>query len=247
MNKILCVIFLFTTFLYSESANIVSAANMKFVFEDLMEEYSKKYPNDKFKIEFNSSGKIVNDIINGRQYDLFLSANMDYPSKLYNLNLSATKPTLYATGGLILLLSDNKDLKVKRLKILTQSNIKEITIANNKTAPYGMATIEALKNANIYEKIKDKILYSTDASSVIGDVLWYGHAGILPKSAISVLPRGYNHEGINYIEIDKSLYTPIKQGFVFSKSGIDNNVAKRFVEFLLSTKGKEMLKQNGYN
>lgn len=247
MNKIFYILFVFTTFLWSHSVNILSAANMKFVFEQLQEKYNEKYPNDKLNAEFGSSGKITQDIIDGKKYDIFLSANMKYPLKLYNLNLSATKPKLYTTGRLILLLSNNKYLKSKKLKILTLSNIKEITIANKKTAPYGMAAMEALKNANIYEDIKDKLLFETDASSVIGDVLWYGDAGILPKSAISFLPRGYNQEGVNYIEIDKALYSPLKQGFVFSKSGLDNPAAKRFVDFLLSSEAQKILKENGYN
>ena len=109
----------------------------------------------------------------------------------------------------------------------------------------GVITAVVVSSIKLYNKLKSKIFYSTDASNIIGDVLWYGHTGILPKSAINFLPRGYNKEGINWIEISSNLYSPLKQGFVISKKGIDNIITKRFIKFLLGD-GQKILNQNGY-
>ncbi len=224
---------------------ILSAANLKFFFSDIVEGYCKIYPNDKIIVEFDSSGNIAKDIVAGKEYNLFLAANKIYPQKVYDANKAITKPKLYTTGSIILLIASNKGLKEKGIDILKNPNIREITIANKKTAPYGMAALEALKNANLYDKLESKIFYSTDASNIIGDVLWYGHTGILPKSAVNFLPRGYNIEGENWIEIDQKLYKPIEQYFVISKNALDGNITKRFIDFLLSD-GQQILKRNGY-
>ena len=244
MKYFFLMIFLFSNLISGEVV-ILSAANLKFFFSDIVKEYCKKYPNYKIDVEYDSSGNFTKQILAGKKYDIFLSANMDYPQKVFDAKKAVTKPKLYTTGSIILLLSSHKGLEEKGIFILNDMNIKEITIANKKTAPYGMAAIEALKKAELYDKVKSKLFYSTNASNIIGDVLWYGHAGILPKSAVNSLPRGYNIRGENWIDIDQKLYTPLKQGFVLSKDGSKNITAKRFISFLLSD-GQKILKQNGY-
>lgn len=76
-------------------------------------------------------------------------------------------------------------------------------------------------------------------------MLWYGHAGILPKSAVNFLPRGYNIEGENWVNIDQELYTPIEQGFTVSKEGSKKQSVKRFLKYLLDD-GQKIFKKNGY-
>ncbi len=245
MFKSIFLIMMFSGYLFANSITVLCAANLKFFFSDIVKEYNKLYPKDKIKVCFDSSGNIAKDIIAGKKYDLFLAANMEYPQKVYDAKKSAILPKLYTTGSIILLIATHKGLKDKGVYILKDKNIKEITIANKKTAPYGMAAIESLKSAKLYDKLESKIFYSTDASNIIGDVLWYGHAGILPKSAVNFLPRGYNIEGENWIDIDQNLYTPLNQGYTISKEGMKNNVTQRFIEFLLND-GQKILKQNGY-
>jgi molybdate transport system substrate-binding protein len=243
--KYIFLILISLVYLRAETITVLSAANLKFFFSDVIKEYCKKYPDDKINVQFNSSGVIAKEILSGKKFDIFLAANMGYPQKIYEASLSSDKPKLYATGSIILLIATHKGLREKGIMILNDPDIKEITIANKKSAPYGMAAIEALKNSHLYEKLKSKIIYSTDASNIIGDVLWYGNAGLLPKSAINFLPRGYNIEGENWIEIDPKLYTEIKQGYVISKKSAQKEGVKRFVNYLLGD-GHEILKKNGY-
>ena len=245
MFKHIFLVIIFCSYLFSNSMTILTAANLKFFFSDIVKQYNKIYPKDKINVEFSSSGHITKDILSGKKYDLFLAANLIYPKKVYDAKKAVTKPKLYTTGSLVLLIAKHKGLKSRNINILLDDDIKEITIANKKTAPYGMAAIESLKTAGIYSKIESKLFYSTDASNIIGDVLWYGHAGILPKSAVNFLPRGYNIEGKNWVNINQNLYSPLKQYFVVSNDGINNDVTKRFIDFLLKD-AQKILKQNGY-
>lgn len=245
MLRYLIFSILISVSLLAGNVSIVSAANLKFFFSDIIKEYNKKHPADKISVEFSSSGTLTKKILKGENFDIFLAANKKYPKKVYDEGFGANEPELYTTGSLILLIAKHKGLKTKKIQILSDPSIHEITIANKKSAPYGMAAIEALKRAKLYDKLKDKLFYSTDASNIIGDVLWYGHAGILPKSAINFLPRGYNVEGENYIVIDQKHYDPIEQYFIYSKEGIKNEAAKRFMDFILN-EGQKIFKENGY-
>lgn len=245
MKQLLLVVMLLNL-AYAGSAKLLVAANAKFFFTKVVEAYGAKYPGDVIEVEYGPSGIFTEQILGGKEYDVFLAANRAYAQKVYDAKKASSEPKLYTTGSLIILIAKHEGLKEKKIHILEDPSIREITIANKKNAPYGMAAIEALKNAGIYDKLEAKLVYSTDASDIIGDVLYYGHAGILPKSAVQYLPRGYNVHGENWLEIDQSLYSPIEQYFVYSHTAEGAVTPKRFMEFVLSKEGQAIFKEYGY-
>ena len=50
-------------------------------------------------------------------------------------------------------------------------------------------------------------------------------------------------KGVNWVEVDESLYTPIKQGMVLLKTSKE---AKAFYDFILSNKAKKIFGEFGY-
>ena len=233
--------------LFAQNVKILAAGNLKIVLPELIRYYEKVNKNDNIEVSYGASGNLAKRIINNESFDIFLAANMKYPASIYKSNLAANVPKIYTKGALILYTLGRDNLKENGIKILNDKSINTIEIPNKTTAPYGKAAIEALKNSNIYQNVKDKIKFTPNASLVLNEILWNGgYAGILPKSFLKAIPNGYDIEGQTYINIDSSLYTPLKQGFVFSKTGIKNISAKKFIDFLLSQKGKSIFKQYGY-
>jgi molybdate transport system substrate-binding protein len=53
-------------------------------------------------------------------------------------------------------------------------------------------------------------------------------------------------EGVNWSDVNSSLYTPISQGMVILKQGKDDTDVKDFYDFMLSNKAQEILKSYGY-
>lgn len=154
MYRYILVITILINSILADEIKILSAANLKFFFSDIVKDYNKKYPNDIINVEFDSSGSLSKSIQSGTSYDIFLAANMRYPQTIYELGYSVIPAKLYTTGSLILLVAKYKELSSKKLLILEDPRIKEITIANKQTAPYGMAAIQALKQEKVYNKIK---------------------------------------------------------------------------------------------
>ncbi|MCD6433485.1 MAG: molybdate ABC transporter substrate-binding protein [Sulfurimonas sp.] len=239
-------IFLLNASEINSPANIFVSGNNKFVMPVLLKSFYRKYPDAKVLIQYGSTGDLTDAILNEVNYDILLGADMQYAQKIYDAKKALNPPKEYARGSLILFIPADKTLHQKKIKVLKNKKIKHITIANKKTAPYGKASIEALQNSGMLESVKDKIRYSTDVSTVITNVMWYDDAGFLSKSAVNSLPIGYRKEGVNWIEIDQSLYKPIIQGYVISQNGSKNINSTRFIEFLLSKEGREIYKAYGY-
>ncbi len=231
--------------LRAEEISVAVAANVSYAIEALKKEFQLLYPKVAVQVILGSSGKLTAQIKHGAPYDIFLSANMKYPNALYDANLSVSKPVLYAQGALAVL-SVKERQYVNGLLALNTADIKKIAIANPKTAPYGVATVEALKNVGLYEILKEKLVYGESISQTIIYATTAADIGIVAKSSLYSPEMLEYKESIHWSDVNESLYTPIDQGMVILKRAEGNAEVKNFYDFILSAKAKEILKSFGY-
>lgn len=242
MKYIFLLIFILFTSLNASSINVAVAANVSYAIDDLVKEFNKTHPNTKVKIILGSSGKLTAQISHGAPYDIFMSANMKYPNRLYENKIALTKPVVYAQGSLAMLSAKKQDFS-KGLALLNSVKIKRIAIANPKTAPYGKATFEAFKNINILKKIKKKLIFAESISQAVSYTLTATDIGIIAKSSLFSPRMKRFKENIHWKEIDSTIYTPIKQGVVMLKKSAE---VKVFYNFLLSKEAKKIFTNYGY-
>jgi len=243
--KLILLLF-FALSLNAKSINIAVAANLSYCMNALKKEFKKEHPEIDIKLTIGGSGKLATQIIHGAPYGLFLSADMYYPEMLYKKRVATSKPLVYAKGALAVLSKKPRNF-ANGISILEEKKIRKIAIANPKTAPYGRASVEALKNAKIYSKIKNKFVYSESISQTLSYIITATDIGIIAKSALFSYKLTQFKQNIHWSEIDSSLYTPIKQGIVLLKYAKNKKEYKLFYEFILSEKAKTIFKKYGYS
>jgi len=245
IKKIILATLLFSSALVSGTINIAVAANVSYAIDDLKKEFKKLYPDIKVRVTLGSSGKLTAQIKNGAPYQIFMSANMKYPNALYRDKIAITKPTVYAQGSLALLSIKKLDFS-KGINLLKDKKVKKIAIANPKTAPYGVATLEALKNAKIYEEIKKKFIYGESISQTVSYTVTATDIGIIAKSSLKSPRMKRFKKGINWVGVDTKFYTPISQGIVILKNSKNSSDVKAFYDFILGEKAKKIFEDFGY-
>jgi molybdate transport system substrate-binding protein len=223
----------FSVFLFANEIFVASATGNAYAMPEIIKKYNEIYPDDKVHLIFASSGKLTAQIMHGAKYDIFLAANMKYPFVLYKKRIALTKPKIYAYGAIVLF--SRKPLKEDYKKIIL--NADSIAIANPRTAPYGMAAVEFLKNTGLYDKVKDKLVYADTVSAAFNYSLHSTDIGIIAKSLL-FSPNTKKYK--NWIDLPNK-YTPISQGVVLL-----NKKAENFYNFLFSNDAKEVLKKYGY-
>lgn len=228
MKKILILLLITCASLFAQKINIAVAANVSYAIDDLIKEFNKTNPNTKVVVTLGSSGKLTAQIKNGAPFDVFMSANMKYPDALYKDKIAMTKPIVYAQGSLAILSSKKRDFNLG-INIITDEKIKKIAIANPKTAPYGKATIEALKNANLYEKVNNKFVYGESISQTVSYAITAADLGFIAKSSLYSPKMKMFEKDINWTDVDSSLYTPINQGIVILKKQKTKMMLKHFM------------------
>jgi len=245
VKKIVASLVLVSGMLYAGTINIAVAANVSYAIEELKAEFAKTNPDTNVRVTLGSSGKLTAQIKNGAPYSLFMAANMKYPEALYSDKIAVTKPVVYAQGALAYLSTKKQDY-TKGITFLADKAISKIAIANPKTAPYGKAAVEAMKNAMIYEVVEHKFVYAESISQTVTYALTAADIGLIAKSSLYSDTMTKYKEGENWVAVDPSLYTPIKQGIVILKNGEKNAEVKAFYDFMLGAKAKEILVSYGY-
>lgn len=221
--------------------NIAVAANMQFA----MKELSRAFTNQKgiaCDLIISSSGKLTAQIKEGAPFDVFVSADMKYPKELFDTGFATKAPKIYGYGKLVMWsMIDTIDPSIE---ILKNSRIRHIALANPKMAPYGLATIEVLKRHNIYENIKDKLVY--------GESILQTNQFIISKSAeigftskSVVLSSEMSNKG-NWVAIKDTDYTAIAQGVVILNQKNQED-AEQFYNFLSSADARRILEDFGYS
>lgn len=223
--------------------NVFAAANVTYAFDELKAEFAKSNPDTNVTVTLGASGALSTQIKNGAPADVFMAANMKFVEDLYDTKFAVTKPVVYAQGALALFTIRDIDL-AKGINAV--EGLKAIAIANPETAPYGKASIEALKKAGIYDKVEKNIVFSKSIGETISQTISAADIGFIAASATHSDKMAEYKEGKNFILIDPALYTPIDQGMVILKHGENNPEAKAFYDFIRSDRAKEIFRKFGY-
>lgn len=240
--KLLILTLLFTNYSLAGTIKVAVAANVSYAIEELKTVFGDKHSDIKIEVILGSSGKLTSQIRQGAPFSLFMSANMNYPQALFEEGKATNKPVVYAQGVLAFL-SNKKRNPCKEETVLNDDDIQKIAIANPKTAPYGVAAVEALKNAKMYEKHKEKFVYGESVSQTVLYATMAADIGIVAASSLYSPQLSKYREGIHWWELSEELYTPISQGMVMLNTNKD---AKVFYDFILSAEAKEVFKKYGY-
>ena len=243
--KILFASLFIISSLFAGEINVAIAANVSYAIGELKAEFAKSNPGAKVRVTLGSSGKLTSQIKNGAPYGIFMSANMKYPEALFEDKLAIMKPIVYAKGELAYFSVKPRDFS-KGVELLKNESVAKIAIANPKTAPYGKAAVEALKNANAYEDVKSKFVYAESISQVVSYAVSAADVGVVAKSSLYGATMSQYKENVNWASVDERLYSPIKQGIVLLKYGQNSKEYRAFYDFILSDKAKEIFKRYGY-
>jgi molybdate transport system substrate-binding protein len=225
---------------------VAIAANLLTVIDELKADFAKDNKDVNIVVIPGSSGKLASQILSGAPYDVFLSADTEYPVKIKDAGFAACEPAVYASGKLILFTTLKMDLS-GGITVTARDSVKKVALANPKTAPYGRAAMAALEKAGIMEAVKGKLVYAENISAVAQYVMTSADVGFLAKSIIfdSGLKK-FNVEGVYWVDVDPSLYPKIEQSMVILKKGADNAAAKDFFDYMLSDRAKNIMRRYGY-
>jgi len=223
-----------------QKLTIAAAADLNFALEEVSREFRKAHPRVDLQVAYGSSGNFYQQIRNGAPFDVFLSADIDYPSRLVQEGRAvADSLFVYGVGRIVVWVPSNSPLDPQTA--LRAPGVAHIAIANPQHAPYGRAAEAALRSMGLYESVKPKLVLGEN----IAQTLQFVQSGAADVGIVALslaIAPAVRSQG-RYQEIPLDAYPKIEQGGAIVK---DSAGAREFRSYLLAPAGRAILKQYGF-
>lgn len=236
---------LFPATLYADEIRVAAASDLNFAIKEIIQDFEHS-TGHKVDLTLGSSGNFYAQIQNGAPFDVFLSADLNYPRQLEKSGHAAAGSTfVYGLGRIALWVQNRSGLDLEKLgmRALLDSSVKKIAIASPEHAPYGRAAVAAMEHAKVYEAVKSRLVLGENISQA-AQFVQSGAAGI-GVIALSIASSEPMRKAGRYWVIPSEMYPKLEQGAVLLKRG--GAGARQFHEWLKSAQAKQVLKKYGFS
>lgn len=230
-----------------QSLTIAAAADLKFAFAEVIEEFTRDHPEIAVTPTFGSSGSFFTQISNGAPFDLYFSADIAYPRKLVEAGLGIRETEFrYAIGRVVVWAPSTATIDVLHLGIesLLHTSVRKIAIANPQHAPYGRAAEAAMRHYGVYDRVKDRLVLGENVAQT-AQFIESGAADIGIIALSLAMAPGMRGKG-TYWTIPGDAHPAIEQGGVIIATTKRREAAQLFRDFVVSDRGRKVLAKYGF-
>jgi molybdate transport system substrate-binding protein len=227
----------------AESLTVAAAADLKYAMAEVVKNFRAQHPDDKIEVIYGSSGKFFTQLSNDAPFDIFFSADIEYPRELEKKGLTAGPTRPYAVGRIVLW-SLKPELAKTALKDLPSAAIRKFAVANPAHAPYGRRAQEAMQHEGVWEAMQPKLVMGENIAQTAQFIdSGAADAGIIALSL--VLSPNMQDKGA-WTLIPDAWHEPLEQGFAITKRATANPLAKAFAKYISSEPARVVMRRYGF-
>jgi molybdate transport system substrate-binding protein len=229
----------------SRGLTVAAASDLQAALPEIVKGFERE-AGATVTVSFGSSGNFFAQIQNGAPYDVYLSADIDYPRQLVaSRHADASSLYRYATGRLVLWTRKDSGIDVSTgLRGLTNAQVTRIAIANPKYAPYGRAAEAALQHDQVYDAVRGKLVLGENISQT-AQLADSGNASVGIIALSLALGPALRARG-TYREIPADAHPPIEQAAVIVSASTRKPLAREFLAYLRRPEIVQRLHQFGF-
>jgi molybdate transport system substrate-binding protein len=236
------VVTLAVTPAFAEQVLVAVAANFVPPFREIAIEFERTTGHN-VQVAAGSSGNFYSQIKNGAPFDVFFSADNERPKLLGEEGFGVKDSRFTYAIGRLVLWSPNADL-IKGEETLRFKQYKRLAMANPKTAPYGVAAMEAMQKLELWEGIQSQIVMGESLGQTMG-FIESGNAQLGFVALSQVMDPKIKGKGSRW-DVPNNLHEPIQQDVILLTKGKNNPAAKALMEFIGSPQAKAIIERYGY-
>jgi molybdate transport system substrate-binding protein len=219
----------------SGSITVAAASSLTEAFDTIKAQFTKAHPGTKITISYGASSDLATQITNGAPIDVFASAST---SNMDDVKSEAINPVNFVTNTMEIATPPSNPANISSVTDLAKPGVKVAVCSPE--VPCGVVATEVFKNAKITVKpaAEEEDVKSTLAAVESGEV----DAGMVYVT--DVRAAGDQVKGV---EIPDNLNASTEYPIAALKGSKNPDLAKAFVDYVLSPDGKNVLADDGFS
>lgn len=219
-------------------------------FQEAIKSFVKENPGANIKPSFETGSVLVRLILNkGKRPDIFVSTGATEMKNLVEKGLIDTE-TLKEFGkfNLVLYTSSSNPANITNLNDLIKPEVKIIAISDPRFNSVGSYAEETLRNAGIWDSIKDKLVLTDSPIQALTFVAsGKAQTGIhYDTCPFDTAPAKIDSETLKVVQkIPAQYHDRIVSEIALLKEAKNKKLGAIFIQFLTNAKGQEILKKSG--
>lgn len=224
--------------------SVAAASDLNFAIKDIIRDFEQNTRHE-VRLTLGSSGNFYAQIMNGAPFEVFLSADTSYPRQLQAAGRVDGEIFVYGVGRVVLWASNRSGIDVEKLgfKAFAHPSVKKVAIANPAHAPYGQAAVAAMRHAQVYDSIQNKLVFGENISQT-AQFVQSGAADIGVIALSLALSEPMRKSGRYWI-VPPDTYPRMEQGAVLLKGA--SPAARAFFEWLRSDAARKTFERYGFS
>ncbi|WP_063912449.1 molybdate ABC transporter substrate-binding protein [Pseudomonas sp. p21] len=228
---------------WADEVQVAVAANFTAPIQAIAKDFEKD-TGHKLVAAYGATGQFYAQIKNGAPFEVFLAADDSTPARLEQEKAIVPGSRFTYAIGTLALWSAKPGYVDANGEVLKKNAFKHLSIANPKTAPYGLAATQVLDKLKLTEATRPKLVEGQNITQAFQFVST-GNAELGFVALSQIYKDGKVENGSAWI-VPSSLHAPIRQDAVILEKGKDNPAAKALVDYLKGPKAAAVIKSYGY-
>lgn len=227
----------------ADEVQVAVAANFTAPIQAIAADFEKD-TGHKLVAAYGATGQFYTQIKNGAPFEVLLAADDSTPEKLEQEGDTVRGSRFTYAVGTLALWSAKQGYVDGKGDVLQKNQYQHLSIANPKTAPYGLAAKQVLAKLKLTEATQAKLVEGQNITQAYQFVST-GNAELGFVALSQIYKNGEVSNGSAWI-VPADLHDPIKQDAVILNKGKDNPAARALVEYLKGPKAAAVIKSYGY-
>ncbi|PKQ07649.1 MAG: molybdate ABC transporter substrate-binding protein [Alphaproteobacteria bacterium HGW-Alphaproteobacteria-11] len=225
---------------------IAAASDLQFALTEVAASFKAKTGRE-VRLAFGSSGNFFRQIGQGAPFEMFLSADEEFVQRLADAGLTEDDGVLYAVGRIVLIAPHGSPLAADGTlgdlaAALEDGRLKKFAIANPEHAPYGQRAEEALRHADLWDAIKDKLVYGENVSQAAQFALSGNAQGGIVAWSLALAPEIAARGA--HAPIPETMHKPLRQRMTLLKDA--GETARLFHGYMQEDEARAIMRRYGF-
>jgi len=223
-----------------ESILVFAAASTTNALDEIRGHFTKSSGTE-VQTSYAASSTLAQQIVNGADAEVFLSADAKWADHLASKCLVAQRRNLLG-NRLVVVLPADSTLKVEKPEDLLGAGIEHLALGEPKSVPAGKYAKQALTRLGLWDRLQGKVVSAQDVRHALTCV----ETGAAEAGIVYATDAAISKKVQVAAEIPEKLTEPIRYPIVLLKHGESRAAAQAFYRHLSSPEATKVFKKYGF-